>query len=171
MKRKMSSNEKKIKGLIREYLLDEGILRENIKDPRLEFGFKFEYPPGKNPLGRPIGKPFTVVNPKNKDRLEILINIGIAPETIKLFEPRKIELFNELKKLFLSMHVLYNIDVNNNRFSIIDIVYLDNNKFISKNSFYRSVRVLHDTIIHSFIIIGEYAKREHDGLDFVFPDK
>ena len=38
-------------------------------------------------------------------------------------------------------------------------------------TFYKSVRLLHDAAIHSFIIIGEYAKQEHDGLDFIFPDK
>lgn len=53
----MSSKESKIKTMIREYLLDEGLLKENIKDPRLEFGFKFEFPPEKDPSGRPIGKP------------------------------------------------------------------------------------------------------------------
>ena len=167
----MSSKESKIKALIREYLLDEGFLRENIKDPRLEFGFKFEFPQRKDPSGRPIGKPFTVIKPKKKDRLEISINIGIAPETVKIFQSRKTELFNDLKKLFLSMHVLYNIDVNNNRFNLVDVIYLDNNKLISKNAFYKSVRVLHDTVIHSFIIIGEYAKQKHDGIDFAFPDK
>ncbi|TFG25336.1 MAG: DUF2299 domain-containing protein [Promethearchaeota archaeon] len=167
----MSSKESKIKTVIREYLLDEGILRENIKDPRLEFGFKFEFPPGKDPSGRPIGKPFTVAKLKKKDRLDISINIGIDPKTVKMLESRKTELFNDLKKLFLSMHVMYSIDVNNNRYNLIDIIYLDNNNLISKNTFYKSVRILHDAAIHSFIIIGEYVKGEHDGLDFVFPDK
>ena len=167
----MSSKETKIKTLIREYLLDEGILRENIKDPRLEFGFKFEYPPGKNPLGKPIGNPFTVVSLKKKNRLDISINVGIDPKTAKMLESRKTELFNDLKKLFLSMHVMFNIDVNNYRFNLIDVIYLNNNKLISKNTFYKSVRLLHDAAIHSFIIIGEYVKQEHDGLDFVFPDR
>ena len=167
----MSSKETKIKTLIREYLLDEGILRENIKDPRIEFGFKFDYPPGKIPSGKPIGKPFTVVVPKKKDRLDISINIGIAPNIIKILESRKNELFNDLKKLFLSMHVMFNINVKNYIFNLIDIIYLDDNNLVSKNTFYKSVRLLHDAAIHSFIIIGEYAKREHDGLDFVFPDK
>ena len=40
------SEESKIKNLIREYLLDEGILRENVKDPKIEFGFSFIFPPG-----------------------------------------------------------------------------------------------------------------------------
>ena len=167
----MSSKEIKIKVLIREYLLDEGLLRENIKDPRLEFGFKFEFPPGKDPSGRPIGKPFTVAKLKKKDRLDISINIGIDPKTVKMLQSKKNELFNELKKLFLSMHVMFNIDVNNYRFNLIDVIYLDNDKLISKNTFYKSVRILHDAAIHSFIIIGEYVKQEHDGLDFIYPDK
>ncbi len=167
----MSSKETKIKALIQEYLLDEGILRENIKDPKLEFGFKFEYPPGKDPSGKPIGKPFTVAKLKKKDRLDISINVGIDPKTAKMLEPRKTELFNDLKKLFLSMHVISNINAINYRYNLIDIIYLDDNNLVSKNTFYKSVRLLHDAAIHSFIIIGEYAKREHDGLDFVFPDK
>lgn len=52
----MSTKESKTKVLIREYLLNEGHLRENLKDPKLDFGFRFEFPKGKTPDGKSTGR-------------------------------------------------------------------------------------------------------------------
>lgn len=62
----MSIKESRIKQLIREYLLDESLLRGKIDDPKLDFGFQFIFPPGKDPLGRQIGRNMVVINPKKK---------------------------------------------------------------------------------------------------------
>ena len=39
-------SESKIETTIREYLLEEGLLRKKIQDSKLEFGFQFVFPPG-----------------------------------------------------------------------------------------------------------------------------
>lgn len=67
----MSAKENNTKVLIREYLLDEGYLRENIKDPRFDFGFRFEYPKGKTPDGKSTGRTFLVIKPKKIEFIEI----------------------------------------------------------------------------------------------------
>ena len=65
----MSAKKVKIKVLIREYLLDEGLLRENLPDPKstLEFGYAFSYPPGQNVQNMSVWKA------KNKDFIIIVI--------------------------------------------------------------------------------------------------
>ena len=67
----MSSKETNLKELIQEYLLDENLLRGNVKDPKLEFGFRFVFPGGTDPTGRPRGRNLTVTKPKNRDFIEI----------------------------------------------------------------------------------------------------
>ena len=63
----MSDKDSKIKILIQEYLLDEGLLREKISNPKLDFGFQFMFPPGNDPRGRPIGRNMVVIKPKQKN--------------------------------------------------------------------------------------------------------
>ena len=62
----MSEKDNNIKFLILEYLSDENLQPNKIPDTKLEFGFQFIYPPGKDPKGRPMGKGMVVFMPKNK---------------------------------------------------------------------------------------------------------
>jgi len=57
----MTININKTEKLIQEYLLDEGILRKKLKNPNIEFGFQFAFPPSSK------GHPMSVTNPKGKD--------------------------------------------------------------------------------------------------------
>ena len=64
----MSVEESKIKYLIREYLIEEGLLRQKLPDSekKLEFGFQFVFPPS------PVGQNMFVLKPKQK-KLEVLV--------------------------------------------------------------------------------------------------
>ena len=79
----MSSKESNIKQLIQDYLLDEGLLRGKIPDPKLNFGFQFIFPPGKDPLGRQIGRNMVVIRPKNKNLIVVSLGVQISEPHIR----------------------------------------------------------------------------------------
>ena len=157
----MSSNESKIKHLIRGFLLDENILREKITDPKLDFGFQFIYPPGKDSLGHEIGKNMVVISPKNKDLMIISLGIQISKLHINflnnLENGEKMTFFMDLRKIFLLKDMFYRLDVKNYRYEISDQVFFDNESDISKKSFFKSIRKVFNCATYSNIILEEYC--------------
>jgi len=95
----------KTNDLIREYLLDEGILRKRIKDSKLDFGFQFIFPPGQ---GKHIMAAF---KPRDKDLVIISSGIQIAEQHIKALDSlendKKMHFFMELRKFFLFKDVFF----------------------------------------------------------------
>ena len=157
----MSIKESKIKQLIREYLLDEGLLRGKIDESKLDFGFQFIFPPGKDPLGRQIGRNMVVINPKKKDLLIVSLGIQISNPHVKalntLDDVKKMSFFMELRKSFLLKDVFYRIDIKNFRYEISDQVFLNEDGIISKKSFFKSIRKVFNCAAYSNIILGEYC--------------
>jgi len=173
----MSIKESKIKELIREYLLDEGLLREKINNSKLDFGFQFIFPPGKDPLGRQIGRNMVVIRPKNKDLLIVSLGLKISEPHIKalnsLENEKRMKFFMELRKSFLLKDLFYRIDIKNFRYEISDQVFLDNG-IISKKSFFKSIRKVFNCAAYSNIILGEFCSGKIKPDDFLkskdFPD-
>ncbi len=167
----MSSKESKIKQLIQDYLLDEGLLRGKISDPKLDFGLQFIFPPGKDPLGRQIGRNMVVIRPKNKNLLVVSLGIQISDPHIKalnsLENEKKMNYFMDLRKSFLLKDVLYRIDIKNYRYEITDQIFLNRDGFISKNSFFKSVRKVFNCAAYSNIILGEYCAGKIKPEDFI----
>ncbi|MCK4370486.1 MAG: DUF2299 domain-containing protein [Promethearchaeota archaeon] len=167
----MSSKESNIKQLIQDYLLDEGLLRGKIPDPKLNFGFRFIYPPGKDPLGRHIGRNMVVIRPKNKNLIVVSLGVQISEPHIKalnsLENSKKMSFFMDLRKSFLLKDVFYRIDLKNHRFEITDQIFLNQDGFISKNSFYKSVRKVFNCAAYSNIILGEYCAGKIKPEDFM----
>lgn len=167
----MSDKESIIRHSIQEYLLDEGLLREKISDQKLEFGFQFIFPPGNNPLGRPIGRKMAVIKPKNKDLIVIILGTQIAKPHIdalnSLKENRKIQFYWELRKFFLIKDLFYRIDINNYRYEISDQIFLKNDGSVSKNSFFKSIRRVFDAAAYSNILLGEYCSGKITPEDFM----
>ncbi|MFX1257302.1 MAG: DUF2299 family protein [Promethearchaeota archaeon] len=154
------SEENNTQILIREYLLDEGLLRKKIKDPKIEFGFQFIFPPGKDPLGRAIGKMMVVFKPKNKDSLFIEIGTQIARIHINALDSlgeKKMQFFMDLRKSFLIKDVFFGIDIKNNRYKISDQIFLKADGTISKNIFYKSIRRVFNSAAYSNMILAEYC--------------
>ncbi len=161
----MSTNNSKIKNIIRKYLLDEGLLRKKIKEPKFEFGFQFVFPPGKDFSGQPIGKIMNVIKPKNQDLIIINIGTQIPEENIKVLrslqpDNKRIQFFLDLKKSFLIKDVFYRI--NNYSYEISDQIFLNDNGTISKNSLFKSIRKVFNSFVYSTIIIDEYCSGKLD---------
>ena len=71
----MSFNTVKIENLIKEYLLEEGILREKLPKENFDFGFVFSYPPG-----GPQSQNMSIYKLKNKNTISITIRYQISEE-------------------------------------------------------------------------------------------
>ncbi len=166
----MSDKESKIKNLVQEYLLDEGLLREKISDSKLDFGFQFIFPPGNDPAGRPIGRRMVVIKPKNKSLIIFSLGTQMAKPHVdtlnSLKENRKMQFFWDLRKFFLIKDLFYRIDINNHRYEISDQIFLKNDGTVSKNSFFKSIRRVFDSAAYSNILLGEYCSGKIKPDDF-----
>ncbi len=157
----MTSKESNIKQLIQDYLLDEGLLRGKIPDPKLDFGFQFIFPPGKDPLGRPVGRNMVVFRPKNKGLIIVSLGVQISEPHVKALismeDNKKLNYFMDLRKSFLLKDVFYRIDIKNHRYEIMDQIFLNKDDIISKNSFFKTVRKIFNCAAYSNIILTEYC--------------
>jgi len=157
----MTNIDSDIKQLIQDYLLDEGLLRGKISDPKLDFGFQFIFPPGKDPLGRPVGRNMVVFRPKNKNIIIVSLGVQISKPHVKalnsLENAKKMNFFMDLRKSFLLKDVFYRIDIKNHRFEIIDQRFLNKSEVISKNSLFNMIRKVFNCAAYSNIILGEYC--------------
>ncbi|MHA1191960.1 MAG: DUF2299 family protein [Promethearchaeota archaeon] len=157
----MSEKENNIKFLILEYLSDENLQPNKISDTKLEFGFQFIYPPGKDPHGRSIGKGMVVYEPKNKELLIISVGTKISRPHVEalnsLQKPKKMQFFMDIRKHFLLKDVLYRIDIKNHRYEISDQIFLSKNDSLSKNTFFKSIRRVFDAMVYSNMILAEYC--------------
>jgi len=161
----MSVKESKIKHLIREYLLDEGILRQNLPDneKKLEFGFQFSFPPG------PAGHSMVTYKPKNKELIVISLGTQISNPHIKVLnsleEEQKMRYFITLRKLFLLKDVFFRIDIQNYRYEISDQIFLKEG-IISKNTFFKSIRKVFTCAAYSNMILADYCSGKIKPEDF-----
>ena len=75
------NNEKlyKLKNIISEYLSEDAEIKGEINNDNVEIGYIFEHPTGIDPSGNPVGRPFTIVKPKDKN----FININNSTKNIK----------------------------------------------------------------------------------------
>ena len=165
----MSNKERKIKQLIQDYLLDEGLLRGKINDSKLDFGFQFVFPPGNDQMGRPIGRNMITIKPKNKELIVISLGTQISQNHIDTLnsENRKAQFFWDLRNFFLIKDLFYRIDIQNNRYEISDQIFLKSDGTVSKNSFYKSIRRVFDSAAYSNIILGEYCSGKKIPEDFI----
>ena len=119
----MSIKKNKIENLIRDYLLEEGILREKLSRSNFDFGFTFSYPPG------PQSQIMSVFKPKNKNCIYIAIQIQISKKHINALKSLKdnkiFQFFHNMRKYFLIKEVYFKIDTQNFRYEILEQFYLD----------------------------------------------
>jgi hypothetical protein len=152
-------------------LLDEGLLREKISDPKVDFGFQFIFPPGKDPLGRQVGRNMVVFRPKNKNLIIVSLGIQISEPHVKALDSleknKKLNFFMDLRKSFLLKDVFFRIDIKHYRFEIIDQYFLDKDENFSKNSFFKTVRKVFNCAAYSNIILSEYCVGKIKPEDFL----
>ncbi|MFW9771628.1 MAG: DUF2299 family protein [Candidatus Thorarchaeota archaeon] len=162
----MAVEESKIKYLIREYLLEEGLLRQNLPDSeqKLEFGFRFVFPP------TPIGQNMIALKPKNKNLIVISNPIQISPEHVTALNAlktnKKMRFFMDLRKFFLVKDVFFRIDIQNYRYEISDQIFLNDDNLISKNDFFKSIRKVFTCSAYSNMILNEYCSSTMKPEDF-----
>ncbi|TFG24254.1 MAG: DUF2299 domain-containing protein [Promethearchaeota archaeon] len=148
-------SETEIERIIREYLLEEGLLRKRIQDAKLEFGFQFAFPPGQG------GHIMAVYKPKEKNILIISSGTQISDQHISalnlLNNDKKLHYFMDLRKFFLLKDVFFRIDVNNYRYEISDQKFLDQIENFSKNCFFKSIRKVFNCAAYSNIILAQYC--------------
>ncbi|MGQ4872859.1 MAG: DUF2299 family protein [Promethearchaeota archaeon] len=151
----MAVKESKLKHNIREFLLDEGILRGNIKDNKLDFGFQFTFPPG------PGGQNMAVFKPKGKDLIIISLGTQISPphvEALNALGDKQMNFFIDLRKFLLLRNMLFRIDIKNYRYEISEQIFIDEEKLISKNRFFKYIRKVFSSAAYANMILSEYCE-------------
>jgi len=138
-----------MKQSIQELILVESSINQEIKDDNIDFGFQIQFPRDPN-----IAKPYILVKPKNSNSLEIRCQVNL-PDLEKLEQDKKIRFFNSIKRAFLLKGVLYSTDIPNNRYIVIEKLYLD--KEPTLNSFYEKLRKLLDCITFSIVVAQELS--------------
>jgi hypothetical protein len=158
-----------IRAVIRDYLLDEGILRKKLENESVKFGFQFVFPPG--PPGKENVKKsqsLVVFQPKNKHEL-LIISIGtqISPPHIEALQSNesKILFFKELKKFLHLQNLFFYLDIENSRYEISDQVFIENNT-ISKNDFFLLVRKVFNIQAYSNLILLDFCSEEISGAPY-----
>ena len=153
----------KIQQLVHDYLLDEGILRQRIKDPKIEFGYQFAFPPGPQP------QMMAVFKPKDKDFLIIQIGTQMAEPHVKALqslEDKQMNFFIEMRKILLLKNLLFRIDVQNYRYEISDQVFLNKSGTISKNDLFKLIRKVFSVAAYLNMLLGEYTSGKIKPEDF-----
>jgi hypothetical protein len=158
-------SESKIKDLIQEYLLEEGLIRKKIVDSKIEFGFQFVFPPGQE------SHIMAVFKPKEKDLIIISSGTQISEHHITalnaLKDNRKMLFFIDLRKYFLLKNMFFRIDIQNYRYEISDQRFIEReNPNISKNTFFKSIRNVFNCAVYSNILLGQYCSEEIKDEDF-----
>ncbi len=156
----MSTKENRIEQVIREYLLDEVSLKK-IPDPKLEFGYQFTFPPGKDPSGRSIGQNMAVLKPKNKGILIISLGTQISPPHVEalnsLEDQKKRQFFIDLQKFLFFKNLLFHIDGKNNRYEISEQVFLGKKSVISKDAFFKKIRKVFSCSAYCQIMLNDHC--------------
>ena len=151
----MSMNSTKIENLIKDYLLEEGILKEKIANPNFDFGFIISYPPG------PKSQNMTVYKPKNKNSIYITIRIQFLEDHIKalnsLDDNKRFQFYNDMRKYFLSREVFFAMDLQKSIFEIYKIIYLDPDGKISKDTLYKRIQRIFYCYVVSNLILEEHC--------------
>lgn len=143
-----------IEALIRKYLDEEGIYKDEISNPNLAFGYSFTFPPGFN-----NGHLMQVFRPKKKDCILIYIGTEINDDQVKILESmdEKEDFFQTLRKYLVMKDVFFGIDILNGRYEIVDQIFLKNDGTISKNALYQSIRRVFNCAMYGDLLLSEYC--------------
>jgi len=150
----MSFNSK-IENLIRDYLLEEGILKEKLSNVDFDFGFVFTYPPGLNRQN------ISIYKPKKSNTIFISIRYQISEDKAQILnslkQDQKNQLFYDLRRYFLIKEVYFSIDIQKMIIEIHELIYPQKEKLISKNSVFKKFQKVFYCFIYSNLIVEEYC--------------
>jgi len=154
----MSENNKKLKSLIRQYILEiGGLLQEEPRNPQFEYAFKFLYP---NKRGVVI----LVARPKNKNHIEISTGTELITQHKSKFDALdkkiKISFIRQLRRTIARDKFQFEIISNPNRFLFIIIDKIFIKKSLSINTFYKSVQSVLSCALGCALLIQEYFEED-----------
>ena len=161
------SQEPKLKTIVRKFVQYEGDLKNEIFDPKLEFGFAFTHPKGSHPDGKPKGIGFQATKLKKENYIELGSRLNISPEHLKVLnadQKKKAKFFDTIQKIFLMKNVAYAINFKENFWVISHRLYLNDRKSLSMTFFYESIRNLFNSNIYAIRSINAICSG--DGSDF-----
>ncbi len=143
---------KNLKEKIMDYCLDEGILGKKVPDnPNIEFGFELNFPPNSP---RPIK--IMLIKPKDKKQILVQIATQVAPKQIEALNKSSpkglMKFFYNVKKYLLYRNLSFNVDINNARYIISDIIYPDG---LTEHEFYKTLRSILNSSLYINIILQE----------------
>ena len=163
------SQEPQLKTIIRKYIRYEGDLKNEIFDPKLEFGFAFTHPKGNKPDGKPKGIGFQAIKPKKEDFIELGSRLNISPQHIKILDAdqkKKAKFFGTIQKIFLMKNVAYGINFKENFWITSHRIYLNDKKKLSMNFFYETIRNLFNSNIYAIRLINSICSGNGNNRDF-----
>ena len=156
-----------LKQKIIDMCLDEGILGKKLpEDPKLDFALELNFPPNSP---RPVK--LILLKPKDKKAILIQIATQIAKVHVEALNKNDknglLRFFQNFKKFMLVQNLLYNIDVQNARYFISDILYLDG---LTENEFYRTIRRVFNAALYTNMMLeemcgGDFKKRAMTDID------
>ncbi|OLS16290.1 MAG: hypothetical protein RBG13Loki_0113 [Promethearchaeota archaeon CR_4] len=148
----MSKTARDVAELVKDWAIEEGIMSKKIPPKEeLEFGFELKFPPS-----APFQKGIALVCPKDKDFLVFQLGTQMNPEhaTIMKESPpeKQVKFYSKLKKFVYQQNLLYNLDIPNLRWAIIDQLHFDG---LTKNAFFTSLRKVFNTSLYIDQILAE----------------
>jgi hypothetical protein len=152
--------EELLKDLVIKYVKEIGILKGEIEDPKLDFGFLFLYPDIRDLKGKPKGKTFSVVKVKKKNYIVLSHGTKIdghhKKALVNLSDREKKQLFLNFQELFHSKELDFNINFDHLRFGLSRKIFLLENSFTLEN-FYIYVHKIFSTVMRAIIILEKNA--------------
>lgn len=156
----MLSNKKSVEDLLREYLLEEDILKDTINSDKFDFGFIISFPPG------PKSQNLSVYKLKNMNGIFITIRYQISQKKAEMLnslkDNKKGQFFNDLRKFLLIREVFFKFDFQNLIVEIHEQIYPDKEGFISKNSLFKLILKVFYCYVSSNLLLEEYCMEKED---------
>jgi len=157
----MPSVKNSIEDLLRKYLAEENILKNNINSKEFDFGFIISFPPG------PKSQNLSVYKPKNRNGIFITIRFQISQGKAvilnSLKDNKKNQFFNDLRKYLLTREVFFKINLQNLIIEIHEQIFPDKENYISKNSLFKLILKVFYCYLYSNILLEEYLNEKKTG--------
>jgi hypothetical protein len=148
----MSELEEKVKN----FAIDEGILGKRLKaNPKVEFAYELKFPPNST---KPMK--LMLIKPKDLKCISIQAPTQIAKIHVDAFAKMGnnmiLQFYNILKKYVLTQNLLYNINVKQSRYVILENIYPDG---LTEDRFYLALRKVFNAAVFCSVTLNEILAR------------
>ena len=152
----MPSDKNSVEDLLREYFLEEGILKDKISSPKFDFGFIVSFPSGSK------SQNLSIYKPKNMNGIFITIRFQISQEKVNDLNShkgnKKHQFFADLRNFLLFRDVFFKFDLQNLIIEIHEQIYPNIEGYISKNALFKLIQKVFYCYVFSNLLLEEYRK-------------